>query len=241
MIRPLSLLSSPGLPLARVLAVSLLALSLAACGVTRQTSAPELLDLGTAPMASTPAGPARPPLLLDQVEVAPLIESPSVVWRDGEFGQPQRYAYFRWIAAPGQLVEQRFREVLSRNGPVLSRITAAQSLQLHVSLDRFEQVFVAGRSHAQLSMRVLVTRGSQVLDQLRVDERVDATSDDAPGGADALRQATDRAVTRVAEWLGGIDLSPVARPGTGAVSTPASSASSVRAVSPASPVSPVRR
>lgn len=221
MIRTLSFPTpSLGLPSARVLsraltrslAVSVLALGLAACGVTRQVSAPELLDLGTEPAPlSAAVGKARPPLLLDQVEVAPLLEGPSVVWRDGELGQPQRYAYFRWIAAPGQLIEQRFREVLSRDGPVLSRITAAQSPQLHVAVDRFEQVFVAGRSHAQLSMRVLVTRGSQVLDQLRIDERIDAATDDAPGGADALRQATDRAVIRVAEWLTRIDMSPVRR------------------------------
>lgn len=206
---PMSALASR---LARVLAVSMLAIGLSACGVTRQVAAPELLDLGTAPPATAAASSTpRPPLLLDEVEVAPLLEGPSVVWRDGELGQPQRYAYFRWVAAPGQLIEQRLREVLSREGPVLSRITAAQSLQLHVSVDRFEQVFVAGRSHAQLSMRVLLTRGSQVMDQLRVDEQVDASSDDAPGGADALRRATDRAVLRVAEWLGRTDMSPVRR------------------------------
>lgn len=217
MIRPFfSPISALRQPLARVLvrafAVSVLAVGLGACGVTRQVAAPELLDLGTAPPATaTAAATPRPPLLLDQVEVAPLIEGPSVVWRDGELGQPQRYAYFRWVAAPGQLIEQRLREMLSRDGPVLSRITAAQSLQLHVSVDRFEQVFVAGRSHAQLSMRVLLTRGTHVVDQLRIDEQIDAPSDDAPGGATALRQATDRAVVRVAEWLGRTDLSPVRR------------------------------
>ena len=183
----------------RLSAASLLALALSACGVTKQVSAPELLDLGTAP-AVTASAP-RAPVLLDELDVSPLLEGPSVIWRDGELGQPQRYAYFRWVAAPGQLIEQRLREVLSRNGPVLSRVATAQSLQLHVSVDRFEQVFVAGRSHAQLSMRALLTRSGQVIDQLRIDEQVAAPSDDAPGGASALRQATDQAVIRMNDWL----------------------------------------
>jgi ABC-type uncharacterized transport system auxiliary subunit len=203
-------MSALRLPLARVLALSALAIGLTACGVTRQVAAPEQLDLGTAPPSVAAAAP-RPPVLLSEVEVAPLLETPSVIWRDGELGPPQRYAYFRWIAAPGQLVEQRMREILSRDGPVLSRATPGQTPEVHASLDRFEQVFVAGRSHAQLSMRVLLTRGTQVLDQLRIDEQVPANSDDAPGGADALRRATDQAVARVAEWLGRTDMSPVRR------------------------------
>jgi len=211
MTRLLSLtMSAVRLPLARLLALSALAVGLAGCGVTRQVAAPEQLDLGTAP-ASTAARTPRPPVLLSELEVAPLLETPSVIWRDGELGHPQRYAYFRWIAAPGQLVEQRMRELLSRDGPILSRATPGQTPEVHASLDRFEQVFVGGRSHAQLSMRVLLTRGSQVIDQLRIDEQVPATSDDAPGGADALRRATDRAVSQVADWLARTDMSPVRR------------------------------
>lgn len=183
----------------RLSAASLLALGLSACSVTKQVSAPALLDLGTAPAVAV--GATRAPVLLDELDVSPLLDGPSVVWRDGELGQPQRYAYFRWVAAPGQLIEQRLREVLSRNGPVLSRVATAQGLQMHVSVDRFEQVFVAGRSHAQLSMRALLTRSGQVIDQLRVDEQVAAPSDDAPGGASALRQATDQAVIRINDWL----------------------------------------
>jgi uncharacterized lipoprotein YmbA len=198
-------------PLGRLLAMSVLVAGLSACGVTRQTAAPELLDLGTAPPAVATASAARPPLLLSEVEVAPLLEGPSVVWRDGELGQPQRYAYYRWIAPPGQLIEQRLREILSAHGPVLSRATASQTPEVHVAVDRFEQVFIAGRSHAQLSMRAVLTRGTQVVDQLRVDERVEARSDDAPGGADALRQATDRAAARVADWLARTDMSSVRR------------------------------
>lgn len=196
----------------RLLAASVLVLGLAACGVTRQVAPPDLLDLGTAPAATTAVTSPRGPLLLDQVEVAPLIDGPSVVWRDGELGQPQRYAYFRWAAAPGQLIEQRLREMLSRDGAVLSRVTAANSPQLHVAVDRFEQVFVNGRSHARLSMRALLTRSGRVIDQLRIDKRVDARSDDAPGGADALRQATDQAVVQLTEWLASPgELSPARR------------------------------
>ncbi|QEI08601.1 hypothetical protein FXN63_24230 [Pigmentiphaga aceris] len=204
MIRALSL---------RLLAGSLLVLGLAACSVTKQVSAPELLDLGTAPAATSAVTP-RAPLLLDELDVSPLLEGPSVIWRDGELGQPQRYAYFRWVAAPGQLIEQRLREVLSRNGPMLTRVTTAQSLQLHVSVDRFEQVFINGRSHAQLSLRALLTRSGQVIDQLHVDERIAAPSDDAPGGANALRQATDRAVIRMNDWLASRPETKPAAPGS---------------------------
>lgn len=185
--------------LLRLSAASLLALGLSACSVTKQVSAPELLDLGTAPTVA--AGAPRAPVLLDELDVSPLLDGPSVIWRDGELGQPQRYAYYRWVAAPGQLIEQRMREVLSRNGPVLTRVATAQGLQMHVSVDRFEQVFVAGRSHAQLSMRALLMRSGQVIDQLRIDEQVAAPSDDAPGGASALRQATDQATIRINDWL----------------------------------------
>jgi ABC-type uncharacterized transport system auxiliary subunit len=75
--------------------------------------------------------------------------------------------------------------------------------QLRLNLQRFEQTFsVDGTSsQAQLTLQAVLMRGSEVVGQRLIDIRVPAASQDAPGGALALRVATDQAAEQVAQWL----------------------------------------
>ncbi len=184
----------------RILLITLLSMTLAACSVTRRAPTPTLLDLGAPPPAASTAAGSRQAIWMETPLAAPLLDGPGVVWRDGNAGQPQRYAYHRWVAPPAELVDQRVREVLSRQGPVLVRGTM-QTLQVQLALDRFEQVFEGGRSHGHVDARVLLLRGGEVIDQLRIETRAPAATDDAAGGAAALRAATDDAVARIDAWL----------------------------------------
>ena len=75
--------------------------------------------------------------------------------------------------------------------------------QLRMNLQRFEQTFSAdgATSQGQLTMQVVLVRGARISDQLLIDLQVPATTQDAPGGAVALRKATEQAAEQIAQWL----------------------------------------
>jgi ankyrin repeat protein len=75
--------------------------------------------------------------------------------------------------------------------------------QVRLNVQRFEQTFSPDgtSSKGNLTLQVVLIRGAKVVDQLLIDISVPALTQDAPGGADALRQATDQAVEQMAQWL----------------------------------------
>ena len=147
--------------------------------------------------------PTHPPIAVPVASAASLLNEVRVIWRVGNQGQPQAYATYQWVAPPAQLVTQRVIDRLSLQGAVLPQNVGGELPQVRINLQRFEQTFSpdGATSQGQLTMQVVLVRGSQVSDQLLIDLSVPAASLDAPGGAVALRQATEQASEQIAQWL----------------------------------------
>lgn len=190
----------------RALALSglalLAALSLGGCSANRG-AAPTQLDLGAGVAAPKAALPANPAIAVPVASGAALLNEVRVIWRVGDQGQPQAYATFQWVAPPAHLVTQRIIDRLALQGAVLPQNVGGELPQLRMNLQRFEQTFSAdgATSKGQLTMQVVLVRGSRISDQLLIDLQVPATTQDAPGGAVALRTATEQAADQIAQWL----------------------------------------
>lgn len=185
---------------------------LTACALGDSAPAPKQLDLGAGAMTDATVGSSAggatalapmPPIAVPAANAASLLTETMVVWRVGDLGQPQAYATYRWVAPPARLVTQRIVDRLSMQGAVLQQSMGAEVPQLRLNLQRFEQTFsVDGTSsQAQLTLQAVLMRGSEVVGQRLINIRVPAATQDAPGGALALRAATDQAAEQVAQWL----------------------------------------
>ncbi|WP_050838922.1 ABC-type transport auxiliary lipoprotein family protein, partial [Bordetella pertussis] len=182
--------------------IVLSALLLAGCGAGRMAAPPALFDLG-ADVAATPALPARQPIVL-AFEAVPYLSDTGVIWRVGDSASPHAYARSRWASAPAELVRQRLVERLSHQGPVLGAGMGAGLAQVQVTLT-FEQVFAADgqASVGHVAMQAVLLQDRQVVGQVRIAREAPAATQDAAGGVQALRQATDAAADELAGWLAG--------------------------------------
>ena len=126
-----------------------------------------------------------------------------MIWRVGDAGQPQAYTTYQWVAPPARLVTQRLVDRLSLQGAVLQQNAVGDLPQVRLNLQRFEQTFSAdgSTSQGQLILQAILIKGAKVIDQKLVDIKVPARTQDALGGAQALREATDQAAEQVAQWL----------------------------------------
>jgi cholesterol transport system auxiliary component len=185
---------------------ALLLLLLTGCGAGRSGSAPQQLDLGAgyadskvSPIASVRHAPVAVPA----GSAASLLSDSAVIWRIGDAGQPQAYTTFQWVAPPARLVTQRIVDRLSLQGPVLQQNAVGDMPQVWLNLQRFEQTFSAdgGSSVGQLTLQAIFIQGTKVIEQKLVDIKVPARTQDALGGAQALRDATEQAAEQVAQWL----------------------------------------
>lgn len=176
---------------------------LTACALGDRATAPKQLDLGAGAPAAAIALPEMPPIAVPPANSASLLTETMVVWRLGDQGQPQAFATYRWVAPPARLVTQRIVDRLSLQGAVLQQNIGGEVPQLRLNLQRFEQTFSAdgASSQAQLTLQAVLMRGSVVVGQRLINIRVPAATQDAPGGALALRTATDQAAEQVAQWL----------------------------------------
>lgn|GEM_PF-248310 len=181
---------------------------LTACALGDRATAPTQLDLGAgafagAGSAATAALPEMPPIVVPPANSASLLTETTVVWRVGDQGQPQAFATYRWVAPPARLVTQRIVDRLSLQGAVLGQNFGGDVPQLRLNLQRFEQTFSTDgvSSQAQLTLQAVLMRGSEVISQRLINIRVPAATQDAPGGALALRTATDQAAEQVAQWI----------------------------------------
>lgn len=168
-----------------------------------EARAPRQLDLG-AGFSATPSNlPAHRPLLLAPMTASALLNDTTVIWRVGESGQPQGFTTYRWVAPPAQLVTQRLMARLSLQGAVLEQGIGGDTPQLRLNLQSFEQLFTLDGKSSQgvLIMQAVLLRNNRVVAQKLLDIKVPATSQDAAGGAQALRLATDQAAEQVAQWL----------------------------------------
>jgi ABC-type uncharacterized transport system auxiliary subunit len=184
-------------------AVSVLMLGLSGCMGSSTRQAPTQLDLGAAAPAPAKALTPNPPVSVPAASSAALLNETLVIWRVGDQGQPQAYTTFQWVAPPARLITQKLIDRLSLQGAVLTQNVGGELPQLRVTLQRFEQTFApnGGSSQAQLTLQVVLMKGTKVVDQLLIDLKVPAPTQDAQGGAQALRQASDQAAEQVAQWL----------------------------------------
>ena len=184
----------------------LLLVLLTGCGAGRSGSAPQQLDLG-AGYVDTKASPIssvrHPPIAVPAGSASSLLTESAVIWRIGDAGQPQAYTTYQWVAPPVRLVIQRVVDRLSLQGPVLQQNVIGDVPQVWLNLQRFEQTFTedGSSSAGQLTLQVILLKGTKVIDQKLLDIKVPARTQDALGGAQALRDATDQAAEQVAQWL----------------------------------------
>jgi ABC-type uncharacterized transport system auxiliary subunit len=189
-----------------VAAASLLLVLVTGCGAGRSGSAPQQLDLGAgyADSKVSPIASVRhPPIAVPAGSAAALLTESAVIWRIGDAGQPQAYTTYQWVAPPVRLVTQRIVDRLSLQGPVLQQNAIGDMPQIWLNLQRFEQTFSEDGSSSvgQLSLQAIFIKGTKVIEQKLVDIKVPAGTQDALGGAQALRDATEQAAEQVAQWL----------------------------------------
>lgn len=185
---------------------ALLLVLLVGCGAGRSGSAPQQLDLGAGyadSKASPIASVRHPPIAVPAGSAASLLTESAVIWRIGDAGQPQAYTTYQWVAPPVRLVTQRIVDRLSLQGPVLQQNALGDMPQVWLNLQRFEQTFSADGSSSvgQVTLQAIFIQGTKVIEQKLVDIKVPASTQDALGGAQALRDATDQAAEQVAQWL----------------------------------------
>ena len=183
---------------------ALVAMALAGCGVGTVKPAPTRLDLG-APAKTAPESWRFAAIALPPFNEARLLGQEDVIWRQGADGMPRRYANYLWREAPSVLVRERLFERLSPHGAVLPQNINADMPQLQVTLMQFEQVFAPdGRSNeAVVALQAVLVRDGRVISQFLDMQTQPAQANNAPAGAVALRQATDRLIARLVQWLSG--------------------------------------
>lgn len=195
-------------------AVAVLALALA-CGallggcaaLPERPVRPVVYDFGPGlPVTSRTAD--APPIALAGVDAPAALDDTAVLYRlaYADAQQLRPYAQARWSMPPAQLLQQRLREHLGQQGPVLRAGEAGAARELRIELDEFSQLFESPQASTGLVRlrATLIGAGpgpGRLLAQRSVVMRRPAPSADAPGGVRALTAATDAAVEDIAQWL----------------------------------------
>ncbi len=193
------------------------ALLIAGCATPDKPVRATLYDFGpgaTSPVAT--AVPARPTLMLADVETSGALDGSALLYRLGydDANQLRPYAHARWSAPAPQLVRQRLREQLAKGGPVLD-LAAGGSLAragglmpriLRIDLEEFSQYFeTPAQSWGLLRLRATLldntSAGERLVGQRSIVMRSPAPTPDAPGGVRALTAATDSAAEEIAQWV----------------------------------------
>jgi cholesterol transport system auxiliary component len=186
----------------------LIAAGLSGCALPERGPAPALYDFGSRPVVvELASGAAALPALATDVQASPALDGTAMFYRlaYGEEHQLRAYAFARWAMPPAELVHQRLREVLSAQR-VVARPGEGAAQVLQIELEEFSQVFEApGQSVGLLRLRATVLQapavGKRLLAQRSVVIKRPATGGGAGAGVRALSDATDAAVTELAQWM----------------------------------------
>ena len=164
-----------------------------------------LYDLGPLPAAaSNSAAPLA--LSIAEVNTPSWLDSPMMYYRliYTNEQQPRAYAGSRWAMPPGQLLSQRLKARLAQAGSVAVAASdgAANIALLRIDADEFTQGFDSPtQSKAHLALRASLFDGRKLVAQKTFVQRAPAPSADAAGGAKALANATDAAISDMMNWL----------------------------------------
>lgn len=160
---------------------------------------------------------ARLPLLLAKVTASGVGEGDQSVFYRQSYATDNRlrtYQLARWSLPPEQLFEQRLRQTLELQRPVLTEEFNLARLRdgdrypavLRVDISRFEQNFETPTASAGI-VQVRATlidpnpRGDALLGQKTFISRISAETADAQGGAAAMAEAAKVVAITVAQWV----------------------------------------
>lgn len=211
--------TSPLRPLFAVAAGLLLA-ALAGCSALPDKPVrPVMYDFGPGATALQPTDRRAPlpPVALGEVQPAGVLDgSTAVLYRLGyaDARQLRPYALARWSTPPAQLVRQRLASELGQRRAVvvagesaaLVRTDGQLPLVLRVDLEEFSHLFTgAAESVGLVRLRVTLVddtpAGERLLGQRQIVVQRPARTADAPGGVQALADATQAAAQEIAQWV----------------------------------------
>lgn len=212
----------------RLASVAALALSvfLAACSALPDKPVrPILYDFGPGAVnaPAVPAGPPLPAVALEDITTSGgALDNTALLYRLAyqDTQQLRPYAIARWSTPPAQLVRQRLREHLSlrrpvfnaRDGVAINRgqagvdAKAVLPLRVRLELEEFSHLFTApdasvGVIRLRATLVEVTPAGEKFIGQRSVVAQRPAPSPDAPGGVQALTEATDAAIEELDQWL----------------------------------------
>ena len=205
-------MTASSLPLRPVLALALAVLAGCSLPVPDKPMRAEPYDLGLAlPMTDSARAASGVPLALDDVRAPESLDTRHIIYRllyAGDAQQPRPYSRARWTMPPAQLVQQRLRDALAVQHPVVGASSALAAIDVQARLDEFSQLF-SSPSESTGVVRLSVTAatapntpgGSRLLGQRLFVASRPAPTPDANGGAQALRLATDDVVRQAVDWI----------------------------------------
>ena len=195
---------------------------LSACSILPEPPSRSVLyDFGPGTMqAATDRQASLPPLALADVESPGIPEGSNAVLYRLAYADSQQlrpYSQARWSQPPALLLQQHLREQLGQRRAVLTaeqgaaqaRNPAASSplpLVLKVELEEFSHIFTSpAESAGVVRLRATVVElgplGQKLRGQRGFVVQEPARTADAAGGVAALRTATTRLASELAQWL----------------------------------------
>jgi cholesterol transport system auxiliary component len=206
-----------------MIAIGALTLSAAlfgGCALPDRPVQPEPYDLGPPLAAAEDAATvqpqvspdAAPPLIWGGVGAPPSLGGTAIIYRllyvqGGQ--QPRPYARARWTEEPAQLLGRRLRTALAATRPVIDPDAGLTTPELRIELDDFSQTFESpDKSYGVVRLRATrLTSGTadsaRQVEQRSFAARTPAPSNDAAGGALALKTAADQVIGEVVTWVNG--------------------------------------
>ncbi|MFZ6735376.1 ABC-type transport auxiliary lipoprotein family protein [Undibacterium sp. Ji42W] len=179
---------------------------LSACSSTPVTQQLQQYDFG--PLTTTASAlptQGRLQISIADIAVPPALDSNAMLYRlqYDNVQQLKAYSMHRWSMPPAQLLAQRLKAGLVAQGvDVLANTDGANLPLLRLEVDEFSQIFSAvSQSNAQISLRASVIKGHKLIAQKSFQQKVAATTGDAPGGASAMREAADATITEIQSWV----------------------------------------
>ncbi|RKP58768.1 ABC-type transport auxiliary lipoprotein family protein [Pararobbsia silviterrae] len=203
--RPILALSRPAFA-AALLACAALTL-VAGCSVGGHAASAPLarFDFGSPPEAAANAVSLSTPIRVAAVSAPSALSTDAFQYRlsYADDRQPHVYATSRWTMPPPQLLTERLRDRIARQGHVLDTSDGGPSVPvLKLELDEFAQVFdKPGSSEGRVRVRATILHGSALIAQQTFISTSPAPSPDAEGGAQALASASDAVIGQVIRWL----------------------------------------
>jgi cholesterol transport system auxiliary component len=206
-------------------------LSLTGCALPTAPARPAVYDFGASPPSRMPASTARTPaqaaLIVGEIESSPALEGTAMLYRlaYANSQQLQPYTQARWSMPPAQLLRQRLRARLGESYALLNPgdrlIGSAKNtatgiaapsrppLNLRLELEEFSQLFDTPElSAGLLRLRATLTQasptGEQLIAQRSLILKRPAPTPDAPGGVQALAEASEAVALEVGAWVAGV-------------------------------------